>query len=170
MAEEPIRPEYPAQMTERHSPVIYSTTCAYAMRAMARLAKISPEGYMRIQEVCEGTDLPAHFVAKIFRHLVRGGVLVSARGRGGGFALARSPDKITLYDIVGVIDGVQQYTSCVTGLKQCSDENPCSQHHQFKPVRSMILNYLQTTTLAQLGELAVQTPQTLVQLGQPAKD
>ena len=63
--------------------MMYSTTCAYAIRAMCRLSIIRPEGYVRVQEVCEGSDLPAHFLAKIFRDLGKAGLVTSAKGRGG---------------------------------------------------------------------------------------
>ena len=101
--------------------MIYSTTCSYAIRAMARLASIRPDGYVRIQEICEGTDLPTYFVAKIFRDLVREALLVSAKGRGGGVALAKPKNEIRLYDIVAAVDGAQQYQQCVVGLAKCDD-------------------------------------------------
>jgi Rrf2 family protein len=132
--------------------MIYSTTCSYAIRAMCRLTAIRPQGYVRIQEVCEGSELPSYFVAKIFRDLVRAELLVSAKGRGGGFALARPADKIRLYDIVEAVDGVKQYTQCVVGLAKCDDKQPCPQHDQFKPIRQRILNYLSQTTLSQMTE------------------
>lgn len=132
--------------------MIYSTTCSYAIRAMCRLAVIRPNGYVRIQEVCEGSDLPAYFIAKIFRDLVRADILVSAKGRGGGYGLARPAKQIRLYDIVDAVDGVKQYTQCVVGLSNCDDKQPCPQHEQFKPIRQRILNYLSQTTLDMMSE------------------
>lgn len=132
---------------------MYSTTCAYAIRAMSRLAVINPDGYARIQEICEGdgADLPAHFLAKIFRDLARAGLLRSAKGRGGGFALARRPHEIRLLDIVDAVDGIQQYTTCIVGLAKCDGNQPCPQHDVFMPVRKQIMHYLETTTLDQMG-------------------
>ena len=95
--------------------MMYTTTCSYSIRALCRLTVISPTGYVRIQDICEGSDLPAHFIAKIFRDLVRAGLLVSAKGRGGGYALARRAEDIRLYDIVEAIDGVETYQQCVVG-------------------------------------------------------
>lgn len=132
--------------------MMYSTTCAYAIRALCRLTAIRPDGYVRVQEVCEGSDLPTYFVAKIFRDLVKAGLLTSAKGRGGGFALARRPRQIRLYDIVEAVDGIQQYTRCIVGLAKCDDKQPCPQHDQFKPVRTQILSYLNATTLDQMSE------------------
>lgn len=132
--------------------MMYSTTCSYAIRAMSRLAVIRPDGYVRVQELCENTNLPSHFLAKIFRDLVGAGLLTSAKGRGGGFALARRPHEIRLYDIVDAVDGIKSYSQCVVGLAQCDATQPCPQHEQFLPVRKRILAYLETTTLEQMSE------------------
>lgn len=144
--------------------MIYSNACAYAIRAMARLAAVRPDGYVLLDELCEGSDLPRHFVAKIFQDLVRKGLLTSAKGRGGGFALARSPDKISIYDIVAVVDGTEQLEACVVGMAKCDDKQPCPQHDQWKPIRTQLRNYLKTTTLRQMGETLADKMQTI---GQP---
>lgn len=132
--------------------MIYSNACAYAIRAIARLAMLRPDGYLLLDELCEGTDLPRHFVAKIFQDLVRKGLLTSAKGRGGGFALARKPSEITLYDIVEVIDGVEQFDQCVVGMTRCNDEQPCPQHDQWKTIRTQIKKFLTTTTLERMSK------------------
>ena len=132
--------------------MIYSNACAYAIRAMTRLAMLRPDGYVLLDELCDGTDLPRHFVAKIFQDLVRKGMLTSAKGRGGGFALASPANKITLYDIVGMIDGVESLDACVVGLARCSDEQPCPQHDQWKPIRSELKKFLLSTTLDMMAE------------------
>jgi len=136
----------------RSCPIIYSTTCSYAIRAMSRLAMLNPQGYASLQDVCQGSGLPSTFVAKIFGELVHHGLLASAKGRGGGFALAYKPEQITLKDIVEVIDGIEQYTRCVVGLDKCDDSQPCAQHEYFKPIRAQILHYLGNTTLDQMSE------------------
>jgi Rrf2 family protein len=142
--------------------MMFSTTCAYAMRAMCRLAALRQQGYASMHEICEGSDLPSQFIAKIMRDLAKADLLISAKGRGGGFALAREPGSICLYDIVEVIDGVQQYTSCVLGLTSCDDRQPCPQHDDVKPVRSQILKYLKTTTLDTMSQALIKK-QELIQ-------
>lgn len=131
--------------------MIYSNACAYAIRAMARLALVRPDGYVLLDELCEGSDLPRHFVAKIFQELVRKGLLTSAKGRGGGFALAKKPGKITLYDIVAVIDGVERLDQCVVGMEKCNDQQPCPQHDQWVSIRQTLANFLRETTLEKMA-------------------
>lgn len=132
--------------------MIYSNACAYAIRATSRLAMLRPDGYVLLDELCKGSDLPRHFVAKIFQQLVRHGLLMSAKGRGGGFALARRPNKITLYDIVSAIDGVDDLDACVVGNTACDDRQPCPLHDQWKPIRSEVKKFLMQTTLDQMSD------------------
>ena len=131
--------------------MIYSNACAYAIRAMSRLALIRPDGYVLLEELCEGTDLPKHFVAKIFQDLVRHGLLVSAKGRGGGFALAKKASQITLYDIVRVVDGADELDHCVVGMARCDDQQSCPQHDQWKSIRNQLRKFLTETTLEKMA-------------------
>lgn len=104
-----------------------------------------------LDELVAGTDLPRDFLAKVFQKLVHGGVLRSAKGRGGGFSLARPAHEITLMSIVEAIDGPQIYDRCVVGLEKCNDQMPCPQHDLYKPIRQRLKDYMLTTTLADLA-------------------
>jgi len=132
--------------------MIYSNACGYAIRAVVRLASMRPDGYVLLNDLCEGTDLPRHFVAKIFQSLVREGLLLSAKGRGGGFALAKPANELRLYDIVAVVDGVSQFDQCVVGIERCSDTQSCPLHDKWKPLRQQIKAFLIDTTVDQMTE------------------
>ena len=145
--------------------MIYSTTCAYGIHAVCRLTILAPEGFARVGQICEGSDLPAYFVSKILGDLVRAGLLKSSKGRNGGFGLARPPEKIRLMDIVEVIDGPQAYRQCVVGLARCDDRQPCPQHDSFKPIRQRIVSYLSETTVRQMADALVRKTELI---GRPA--
>ncbi len=132
--------------------MIYSNACSYAIRALARLALVRPDGYVLLDELCKGTDLPRHFLAKIFQDLVRQGVLVSAKGRGGGFALARKPSEISLLDIVQCVDGIEELDHCVVGMTRCDDFQPCPQHDQWKAIRTQLRKFLTDTSLEKMSK------------------
>ncbi|MCC5829597.1 MAG: Rrf2 family transcriptional regulator [Phycisphaeraceae bacterium] len=131
--------------------MIYSQACAYAIRGLSHLAAVRPDGFVLINDLCREHDLPRHFLAKVFQGLTRKGLLISAKGRGGGFGLARPPEEILLYEIVEAIDGARKFEQCVVGLSNCDDRQPCPQHDQFSSIRKEILDFLKTTTLADMS-------------------
>ena len=131
--------------------MIYSTATEYAIRGLSEIAARGSDGRMLLDEVVAGSGLPRDFLAKVFQKLVHAGVLRSAKGRGGGFALARAAHEITLMQVVDAIDGPQTHDHCVIGFARCSDEMPCAQHDLYKPIRQRIKDYLTTTTAADLA-------------------
>ena len=153
--------------------MIYSTTCMYAINAVCRLAAIAPaDSYARLQDICAGSDLPPMFVSKILRDLVRAGILLSAKGRHGGFGLARPAEQIRLIDLVEVVDGLQAYRQCIVGLARCDDAQPCPQHESFKPIRERIVGYLTDTTVRQMADALVRKGELIgrpVRSGRPAR-
>lgn len=135
--------------------MIFTNPTEYAIRGLSELVCRTQNGgpgvRVMIEELVEGTDLPKDFMAKIFQRLARGGVLVSAKGRGGGFSLARPAHEITLWEIVQVLEGETSSDRCVVGLEKCNDHMPCPQHDLYKPIRQRLKDYLNTTTLADLA-------------------
>jgi Rrf2 family iron-sulfur cluster assembly transcriptional regulator len=131
--------------------MIFSSSTEYAIRGLSELAGRGGHGPTIVDDLVSGTDLPRDFLAKVFQKLVRGGILRSMKGRGGGFSLARPAHEITIMSIVEAIDGPQLLDGCVVGLERCNDQMPCPQHDLYKPIRQRLKDYLTTTTLADLS-------------------
>jgi Rrf2 family protein len=125
-------------------------TGLHAIRALAILAKL-PEGeYAGAARVARMIDAPENYLGKLLQSLVPEGLVVSQKGLGGGFRLARDSHSITLLDVVEPIDHVSRRTGCFLGWRECSDRDPCALHHQWKAVRTAFLNMLARTTIADL--------------------
>jgi Rrf2 family protein len=78
----------------------------YACRVLAHMARLHGTGELaQIEHLARIEAVPANFLAQILSELRNGGLVISKRGIQGGYALARAPDQISLYDIVKVIDG-----------------------------------------------------------------
>lgn len=131
--------------------MIFAGPTEYAIRGLSELAARSGGKRVLLGELTAGSDLPHDFLAKIFQKLTKAGILVSAKGRGGGFLLARAAHDITLMQIVEAMEGPQPYDRCVIGLEACNDHMPCAQHDLYKPIRQRLKDYLTTTTLADLA-------------------
>jgi Rrf2 family protein len=130
-------------------PVLFSRACEYALRGLFEMARHPEQEYWTIQELASRTDTPAPFLAKTFQSLVKGEILTSIKGRHGGFAFARAPQKISLTEVVELIDGPALTYNCALGLPTCSNDEPCPFHTHWKTIRESITNALQHQTLAQ---------------------
>ncbi len=132
--------------------MLYSKTCEHAIRALAYLASRPAGDLCLVGEIAEAEDLPRPFTSKILRDLVRAGLLTSSRGPGGGYALARDPEDVSLLEIQQIIDGAGILDRCVVGLAACNEFAPCPLHDEFKPLREKIRTYLSGTTLEQMSK------------------
>jgi Rrf2 family protein len=78
----------------------------YACRVLAQLARHYGEQRLaHIEELARIEAVPPNYLVQILSELRSGGLIKSRRGKQGGYVLARPPEKITLYDVVKLIEG-----------------------------------------------------------------
>ena len=77
----------------------------YAVRALTELARSGTAGPVPIGEIAKRRDIPVQFLEGLFATLRRAGILQSQRGVKGGYSFARPPGKITVLEIVELLDG-----------------------------------------------------------------
>jgi Rrf2 family transcriptional regulator, cysteine metabolism repressor len=82
-----------------------TTKSPYAVAALAELGRASEQGPVPISELARRRDIPVQFLEQLFAALRRAGLLRSFRGVGGGYLFARTPDTITVLEIVELLDG-----------------------------------------------------------------
>jgi Rrf2 family protein len=77
----------------------------YAFRALAQLAKRHDGRTLtRLEDLAQREDVSANFLVQILNDLRRAGLVESRRGAAGGYLLGRTPDKITLCQVVDAVD------------------------------------------------------------------
>jgi len=133
---------------------MFSKGCEYAIRIMSYLATKKEEDILLVglEDIVSEIDSPRAFTAKILQQLVRAKLLVSVRGRNGGFSIPNGKS-ITLADIVIAIDGDQLLKGCLLGFSECSEEHPCPVHHKLTPAREQMKRTLNETSLEELQQL-----------------
>lgn len=83
-----------------------SVKVEYACRVLAQLARqYGTGGLAHIEKLAQVESIPANYLVQILSELRTGGLIISRRGKQGGYALARPPETISLFDIVVLIDG-----------------------------------------------------------------
>jgi Rrf2 family protein len=82
-----------------------SRTVAYALQATLLLAQANQGESIPCSRLAAEGKMPERFLLQILRNLVAHGILVSARGVDGGYRLERSPEKISILDVIEAMDG-----------------------------------------------------------------
>jgi len=133
---------------------MFSKACEYGIRAVIFLTSKSKNGERtNITDISEKINSPPAFTAKILQKLVKGSIVSSVKGPNGGFYISEKDSaRISLAEIVNIIDGDKVFNGCGLGLKDCNALNPCPLHHKFKAVREDLKKILKETSLKELAE------------------
>jgi Rrf2 family protein len=129
----------------------------YALSALQHLARAKDrgDGPILISRLSEEENLPQKFLEAILLELKNKGILQSKKGRGGGYALLRPPDLITLGEVIRLFDGPLAPLPCVSETAyrkcdECEDEKTCGTRSVMKEVRDAMARIVDQTTLAEL--------------------
>ena len=82
-----------------------SRSAGYGLLAVGYIAQHRDKKIILSNTISEKYNIPLEYLLKIMQQLVRVGVLRSKRGPRGGFSLAKSPNKITMLEIVEAVEG-----------------------------------------------------------------
>ena len=132
--------------------MILSSTCDYGLRAVCYIASEKNRQYISIREISEKLDISFHFLTKILQILTQHQLLISFRGPNGGVSLARSPESITLKEIIQAIDGPDLFDKCILGLDNCGDDHPCPLHQQWADIRGSMGDLFDRTSLKDVAD------------------
>ena len=130
-----------------------SCRAKYGLKAVLRIASDVRGRPVLAAEIARTERLPLKFLEQILLELTHRGLLQSRRGKGGGYALARPADLVSVGEIVRALDGTLAPLSCVSRSAYskccdgCIDETICGVHLVMKEVRDVMAGVLDTTTI-----------------------
>lgn len=130
-----------------------SQKAKYALRALVALCKAGRGETRMISEISREQAIPKKFLEQILLELKRAGIVMSRRGRMGGYELLRVPEKITFGEVLRLIDGPMAPLPCLSKIayrrcEDCRDEATCEIRHVFARVTLATREVLDSTTLA----------------------
>ena len=125
----------------------------YALRALFTLVEHFGGAPIPIRELARRNDVPKRFLEQIMLDLKAQGWVDSAAGIRGGYVLARSPERITMGEVVRHFDGILAPIDCVsvTGYKRCSQEPVCRFRRVFLEARNYVAKVMDRATLAEVA-------------------
>ena len=124
----------------------------YALRVMAYVALHADDQRLSSKDIGKEINVPQAYLSKILRRMVAGGLLESNKGHGGGFKLARAPNKIKLIDVFAAMEQDTSPKRCVFGLSVCSSANPCVLHHRWNALNTQFQEWSRNTSLEDIRQ------------------
>ena len=126
----------------------------YAFKALAYLAEKYNEGPVLISEIARKKKIPLKFLENILLELKKAEILDSKKGKGGGYFLRKSPDKIKVATIIRLVNGPIAMLPCVSlyfyeRCKNCNEKH-CGLHDMMIEVRDATLQVVENRTLKDL--------------------
>jgi Rrf2 family protein len=129
-----------------------NTTVRYAVRATLALAD-SNEKPLSIKNISEMEGLSVKYLEQLFLKLRKAGLVKSLRGMHGGYFLARSPEKITLGDIIRAVqnEGIS-VSPCTRRKGSCERQKECRARNYWCKLQDLLDEFFNNTTLASLAQ------------------
>ena len=124
-----------------------STRGRYGTRMMLDLAAHHDQGPTPLREIAKRQDLSVKYLEQLIIPLKAAGYIRSVRGARGGYTLARKPDKISVGQIIKVLEGGLSLVDCVEDPKLCEREKNCPTRDIWLRMSERLMEELSSLTL-----------------------
>ena len=125
-----------------------STRGRYGTRMMLDLAAHHDQGPTPLREIAKRQDLSVKYLEQLIIPLKAAGYIRSVRGARGGYTLARKPDKISVGQIIKVLEGGLSLVDCVEDPKVCEREKNCPTRDIWLRMSERLMEELSSLTLS----------------------
>ena len=140
--------------------MLISTKGRYALRLLTDLAEHQSDGYVSLKEVADRQEISEKYLEAIIRILVKSGILIGLRGKGGGYRLSQAPNYISVYKVLQLTENSLAPVSCLeANSTPCARMVDCRTFPLWQGLDQVIGEYLSRYTIADL-----------MQAGQPGDD
>lgn len=119
-----------------------------ALKIMIDLARHDGEGYISLADIAERQKESLKYLETSAKQLSAAGLVVSARGKSGGYKLSRKPGQYTAAEILQIGEGSLSPVQCL--ISGCENACTCDTLPLFKELDEVIMNFLQSKTLKDL--------------------
>ena len=136
----------------------------YALRALFTLVEHYQGPPIPIRELARRNDVPKRFLEQIMLELKAKGWVDSVAGVRGGYLLSRSPDRISMGEVVRHFDGILAPIQCVSvsSYERCSQESVCRFRRVFLDARNYVAGLMDRSSLADVAKRQPVTAPELV--------
>ncbi len=126
-----------------------SKTSEYALRILSFMINSDMQVFSA-KYLIDSLNVPDKYLRRLMTDLSKSGFIKSMKGRDGGYIFAKNANTIYISQVIDVVEGMDKYEGCIMGFNDCSDDNPCSLHENYAPIKEQLINFLSNTTISEL--------------------
>ena len=131
--------------------MMISTRGRYALRILVDLAEHREDGFVPLKEIAERQGISEKYLESIVKLLVKGGLVVGLRGKGGGYRLGKAPDEIRVREALELTEGSLAPVACLeAGAKPCLRADRCRTLPLWEGLNETVRAYLNRFTIQDL--------------------
>lgn len=123
----------------------------YAIRGIIYMAMQPAGAIVVIPEIAREMGIPVGFLARIFQSLSRAGVVISHRGKKGGYSLTGDPASLTLKDVIEAVEGNISMNICLDGYNDCERMDYCPTRGHLAEIQKVLIANLEKYNFATLA-------------------
>lgn len=128
-----------------------TTKGRYAVTAVLDLAIHQGKGPIALADIAQRQGISLSYLEQLFAKLRKRGLVISVRGPGGGYNLAREARSIYIAEVITAVDENVDTTRC-GGAHNCKSDGPCLTHDLWMDLSDRIYGYLNNISLQDLVE------------------
>ena len=122
----------------------------YALRCLAILAEATPGSLVSVHYLAETEKIPEDLLHKIMQSLGRAKLVRATRGRTGGFRLAKSAEKITVLQVLEVLQGPFAVNRCFLNSDRCIRQEVCWLREKLVSMQEELMAFFSGVSIADL--------------------
>jgi Rrf2 family protein len=126
----------------------------YSLKALLLLAERYPTTLpVRVEEIAATEGIPENYLRRLLIELKRGGLVASQKGPSGGYMLAKPAARITMAEVVEIIEGDYTPVECLEeSSSSCPRDQPCAMRDVWCEVQNSVNGILRAVTIQALSE------------------
>lgn len=129
-----------------------STRGRYAICALICLAENYGKTPLSLKKISMDQKISVKYLENIMRLFISSGIVSSAKGKSGGFLLAKDPKEVKMGEVITIAEGIVLPIHCMENSELCPRRNTCPAKYMWKDLKDDIMNRLDETTLHDLTQ------------------
>jgi len=128
-----------------------SNSSQYAIRILSYMALQEDNKLLNATQLAQTLQIPYKFLTKIMTEVVKSGLIVSIRGREGGYKFQKPSSEIIISEILDIFHDAIKDEQCVLGIGFCNGLCKCALHDQWMEPKLLMQKMFEESTLADIA-------------------